>query len=399
MAEVLDPKTEYGLSFDLTIDKYEHILDSERVIYFFTEYNYMSSRYPLLMMKLAINLKEYVALRKLYTPDRPILDKIDLIIKEQVRNESKINTPWKVVATFNNMIGIVNKVDTITKEEIKSTANIDKTGAADHGENTTMIYIALFDKDDLTPFNAGFINGIFKNVTNNDMIMKIHQSCASSKIKISPTPSHNTEKFEQLIMPMYGYYEALEYLAENKTMYTEPYNIFLLKNKAYLYPLYGDINMESNKPEENLQCQFNIVENVDVMPGGSLKKYDDKVLDVDVSIRSVVQSGSYNPMARELVTANMQSILPPDPTLKYEFIHNIYTSNLVKTGKGKTFTRSTYVTIPLSGISAKLFIWAFTKIKLVGLGFDGDYRIRSYSAAYTKEGCKRNISVHKPLKI
>lgn len=396
----------YTLRFDMQVDGIDRLYTESDIISITCINDFISNRFPFLMVTMVLNIDDYLKFRALYKHDKPIVKGVSLLLYSRLSSEEKsIGSPgnsnvtpeddFDLFRAYHNMMGIPDAVDYISEAEIDKyqlKSDSETTGGT-VADAKKKIRITLFNQDDLQAFNRGVSNFISRSADMNTLIMKLFKDCANPKLKIAPTPSHNTKTYEQVIEPLYNFYDGLKYLDDKYYIYKYPFNVFIKNNIVFLYPIIGDVNMELSLPKLNTSLHIELKDNYDVNKGEELSDVTDKgVYAFNISKDNIHMSPVYNNIVNNIISNTADGLLNFDN--KDKLIHSIKTiSTSGSPDKMKEMVKNKFIEMTFQKAPPNMELFPHSNIKIVHPEFGGNYRLGVFTETFTRDEIRKGISI------
>lgn len=396
----------YTLRFDMQVDGIDRLYTESDIISVNCINDFISYRFPFLMVTMVLSIDDYLKFRALYKHDKPLIKGVSLLLYSRLSSEEKIiSSPgdsnvvpeddYDLFRTYHGMIGIPDAVDYISESEVEKyqLKSDDENTGGTTADARKKIRITLFNNDDLQAFNRGVSNFISRGVDMNTLIMKLFKDSANPKLKVCPTPSHNTKTYEQVIMPLYNFYDGLKYLDKQFYIYKYPFNIFIKKSIVFLYPIIGATDIELSDTKLNTSLHIELKDNYDVNRGEELTDVTDKgVYAFNISKDELHMSTVYNGIVNNMIANTTDGLLTFEN--KDKLIHSIKTIGTSGSpDKMKEMVRNKFIEMTFQKAPPNMELYPHSNVKIVHKEFGGDYRLGVFTETFTRDEIRKGISI------
>lgn len=381
------------IKFSLTIKDVEEEIGDENVSLFSIVYDYINNKAPLYLLKILIPTAVYNKLNALLTPFKPVLEGIDLRLMyvEDIENINSDNEDdYIVFRTYNSMSGIVDNVRDIDETDLETMDVInDKLTDSQHVE----VNIILFDKDEIGYANKGYVNGCIPNGNVAQAIYESVNSCVNDNLKIYVEQPHNSESYENLVIPPMGFDEALNYIDNEYNIYRYTHNFFIRDKVMYILPLDGTLNTDSQ-----LKYYIDIRNLQDNESDDYLNTADDEIVSIMMNKDSVSRNKIYNIKHTLYGYIGKDKIRIPEvknSTLLYDRYKIEMATSSVRDIKESIKNR--LISLPLKVVPLDYDVYPHTMFKLINERVEGEYRVAKYTEVYTKTDYNKLVELYDVL--
>ena len=180
---------QHKFDFEMTIDGVSFILAGENIISFGVVHDFINNKVPIYLVKIYLNMEQYIELIDSVKPFQPVIEKIDFrVMKYEYNDKPEQDREYTTFRSYNNMSAVLDRIDDLDKTDLDNIENTDKNSDA----KGITINLRIYDPKDISATSKGYSNNVIPSGTVAQGLYDIIDSTVIDDVSIFPVSTDNS---------------------------------------------------------------------------------------------------------------------------------------------------------------------------------------------------------------